>query len=133
MDVDVRLGNELFNIIEDNLHLSREIILSKTRIKKIVDAKKIIIVLLKYNSNYGPMAVGRFLNLEHGTIIRHVNKHSGLMISDKEYRKKYKSVELLVNDLFVKFNSLSWKLDSLLIERDLINKEIKYIRKRLSL
>jgi hypothetical protein len=131
VDIEEKLGNELFSIIEDNLGVSRDDLLSTKRFEEIIYDKKILIVSIKFNSNYGPMAIGRFVNLDHGTINSHIKNHKGLIISNKAYREKYRKIELLVNDLFVKFNSLEWKLNELLEERNLINKNIKEIRKRL--
>jgi len=66
----------------------------KSRIREVVDAKKIFCLIAFYEvKGFRYVQVGKFLNMNHATIVHHVKSAKDLLNYDPYFRENYKLVE----------------------------------------
>lgn len=83
----------LFKIIQKELKISRENVISKSRKGEIVDARRIIIFIAKKNSKLSLNKIGKFVGgRDHATVLNSIKKHKQLYITDAEYTEKFNRV-----------------------------------------
>ena len=125
---DVRV---VFDITESVTGLSKKEITSGRRQVPLVDAKRIIGVVLRRHTKMKLWQIGEALGgIDHSCVLHYIKTHSGLMESDYNFRKKFVAVE--ASFLNCK-DTVEVKLDIKLRERREINREISRLRKLLQM
>ena len=100
----------------------------KSRIREVVDAKKIFCLIAFYEvKGFRYVKVGKFLNMNHATIVHHVKSAKDLLNYDPYFRENYKLVEnnffmenqeVLITDIESEINILLFKLNKLKDKRE---------------
>lgn len=90
----VHVYQKLLECVLEVLRVTKEEIQGKERVRYIVDARKIIIHILRENTNMGYMHMGRLMNKNHATCIHAYNATNNLLKVDKTFRKNYNLVIL---------------------------------------
>ena len=72
--------------------------LSESRERQLVDARRIAYTVAKKHFNYPYTYIGRFYGKNHATIIHQVKAHEGIYQTEKDYRKRYEMVRNCVRD-----------------------------------
>jgi hypothetical protein len=134
--------NLLFEIIERVTGVSKELATSKDRRRFIVDARKMIIALLRNEVGLTCHQVGNILNMDHSTVLYNERMHNVHMM-EKDFRRVYSCVvgTFLIDaavkaeqDLESKFTELQAKtsllLDSIATQRELIHSSFDEYNKK---
>jgi nicotinate-nucleotide adenylyltransferase len=101
--------NLLFSIVEEELNLVRDEIISTSRKSEIVDARRIVAAICKKNSKLSLEKIGLQLGgRDHATILSALKRHSSLYESDKYYIKKFDNI----NYKFLSSSVVSKKISS---------------------
>ncbi len=101
--------NLLFSIIENELGMTRDEVISKSRKSEIVDARRIVAAICKKNSKLSLEKIGLQLGgRDHATILSAIKRHDSLYESDKYYVKKFDNI----NYKFLSSNVISKKISS---------------------
>lgn len=107
--------------------LEWSMILSKSRVREVVDARRLYIGILRDVFRLTLQEIGNILNKNHATILHNVNKHEIFVKILKSYKKNYEEIEralMLDNNYYIhevkeverKMEDLSKRLEEL-IER----------------
>tara|TARA_R100001015_G_C4599096_1_gene154161 strand:- start:395 stop:862 length:468 start_codon:yes stop_codon:yes gene_type:complete len=123
----------LFEIVERVTGVGRKLAISKDRRRFIVDARKMMIGLLRKEINLTCYQVGQVLNMDHSTVLYNERMHNVHMM-EKEFRRVYSCIlgTFLIDaavqaekDLQDKFAELELRtsllLDSIANQRELIH------------
>lgn len=100
----------------------------KSRLREVVDAKKIF-CLVAFNEVKGfkYVQVGKFLNMNHATIVHHVKSAKDLLNYDPYFKEKYKLIEnnffmenqeVLITDIESEIHILLFRLNKLKEKRE---------------
>lgn len=73
---------------------------SKSRLRKIVDARTMAFYFLRNVLDYKYMELGRIFDKNHATIIHAVKKHDNMMEWDIRYKDKYQTLQYSFMDRF---------------------------------
>jgi len=125
MEKEVRI---VFDIAKKVLGLEKEEILSKSRKTHIVDAKRIVSVILDRHTKLGPYRIGKMFGIDHSSVCHYKRTHQGLIETDYKFRKNFVNMEV---QFMVNKENLKIRLKMKLEERDRLNQEISTIRKRI--
>lgn len=116
----------LVSIIDEVMGVSKETLLSKTRLRPIVELRMIFSNVLKENiKKLSVEKIGELMNVDHSTVTYHIKTHLALMSQkDEQYKIKYERI----NDLYknrILFTS-DYLKDTLLnkkkkLEQELVN------------
>ena len=100
----------------------------KSRVREVVDAKKIFCLIAFYEvKGFRYVQVGKFLNMNHATIVHHVKSAKDLFKFDPYFRENYKLIEnnffmenqeVLITDIESEINILLFKLGKLKDKRE---------------
>ena len=111
----------------------------KSRLREVVDSKKIFCLIAFYEvKGFRYVQVGKFLNMNHATIVHHVKSAKDLLNYDPYFKEKYKLIEnnffmqnqeVLITDIESEINILLFRLNKLKEKREkyLANKETNKI------
>lgn len=118
-------GEILFEIIEESLRVTKKEILSRSRKRHIIDAKRIIVFILKKkNEKYRHQEIGDIIGISHCTITHYINTHENIYLSDSNFRNKFDSISSMFETIVERQFPVEQNIKLLSIERDRINKEI---------
>jgi len=119
--------NIVFNIAEKRTGLTKKEITSRVRYRHIVNAKRMVAIVLKKNTKMKLWEIGSVVGgLDHSCISHYIKTHSDLMETEYEFRKMYIDIE---NEFKTSRNAVEMRLEIKLKEREEINKEIDRLRK----
>lgn len=118
----------LFNIVEKKIRVSKEDILSRSRRREIVDARRIYAVVLLRSSGLIPARVCDALGRDRGTIIFHNKRHDILVKTDRFFRDKFESINKEFKELMKGTVFLEIKLSEATEEKERLEKEILNIK-----
>ena len=100
----------------------------KSRVREVVDAKKIFCLIAFYEvKGFRYVQVGKFLNMNHATIVHHFKSAKDLLNYDPYFKENYKLVEnnffmqnqeVLITDIESEINILLFKLNKLKDKRE---------------
>ena len=98
MTRDKNMDN-IVNAVSYITKTSKKDLLSTSRLRNIVDARKTIFKLIREIYGYPYLVMGRFFKKNHATIIHQINSHDQLMVTDKNYRLTYnETLDLITKD-----------------------------------
>jgi hypothetical protein len=80
--------NEVFDIVEKITGVSKEIILADTRKRFVVDARKILVCILRHHVNLTCFQIGGIIKKDHSSVVHYDRMHKVHMM-EKEYRRLY--------------------------------------------
>lgn len=115
--------NLLFSIIEKELSIKKEDVVSKSRKGEIVDARRIFSVICKRNSKLSLKKIGDYLGgKDHATILSAIKKHDDFYENNKDYIYNFDKV----NHSFLSSNIMSEKIISSI--RDLKHRKTNILK-----
>jgi len=83
--------DEVFEVVERITGVSKKMILSDTRKRFIVDARKIFVNVLRNHMNLTCFQIGGVVGKDHSSIV-HYDKMHKVHMMEKEYRRMYSAV-----------------------------------------
>jgi chromosomal replication initiation ATPase DnaA len=124
MNDDVKI---IFNIAERRTGLTKKEITSRRRHRNIVNAKRMVAVILKRNTKMRLWEIGSVVGgLDHSCISHYLKTHNDLMETEYEFRKMYVDME---SEFKSSRDTVEMRLDIKIRERQELNKEIEKLRK----
>lgn len=91
----------ILSIISKNCSVSVEDILSKTRKKDIVDARHYFCAIMRKQLGYPVVAIGRYMDRDHTTVIHSVRTFDDRCSTDEGYRLVF---ETIIQDIHTNIN-----------------------------
>ncbi len=124
MELEVKL---LFEIVEEITGIDKDTMLSGSRKAELIDAKRIMGVVLSKHTDMRMWQIGEKLGgLDHSCICNYKKTYYGIMENDKKFKNNF----LLVESIFVKnIGIVEFRLLEMLEERKKVNKEMSRLRK----
>ena len=91
---DKEITNKLFLLVEEHANISKEAIVSRSRLREVVIARKIIVKLLCDNTTLVLKAIGQAVGkIDHATTIHHRDKFDRDFVHLEGYAKLYSKVK----------------------------------------
>lgn len=120
-------GNKIISIIEDNLAITKNDIMSKSRKQTIISARSILFAVMTYNCNFQVVDTASFVNMDHASVLHNLNTHRDLMETNfRDYKSKF----LRVQEDYMRFDE--WKPndedETMMIKIDMLANEILKIQ-----
>lgn len=124
----------LTDIIEDLYGISKEKLISKSRKRELVELRYVCANILRSETDYTVMNIGKILNIDHSTVCYAKYKHQEFLESknDKGYKSKFQSISKAYNEKNQTPERLESKLESLLEKKREIENQISLIEKILA-
>ena len=120
----------LFEIVENVTGVTEEQIRSRSRKRYISDARMMMCESLRRNSMYRLSEIGSAVcNLDHSSVIHYRGKLLELYDIDKDFRKKFIDIEGRFKQIKQCGLPVMRKLDIAIQERNLLNEEIRKMRR----
>lgn len=124
----------LFEIITDVTGITKEQINNRSRKRYVTDARMMLCEALRRNSKYTLSEIGSVTGgLDHSSIIYYRSKLNDICDVDKEFKRKFTEVNLRFKQIKISGLPLSIRLNAAIEERDRLNKEIRIMKKKLSI
>tara|TARA_R110002012_G_scaffold2124_7_gene10168 strand:- start:15089 stop:15562 length:474 start_codon:yes stop_codon:yes gene_type:complete len=79
---------EVFDIVEQITGVSKKMMLANTRKRFVVDARKILVCILRHHVKLTCIQIGGIINKDHSSIVHYDRMHNVHMM-EKEYRRLY--------------------------------------------
>jgi chromosomal replication initiation ATPase DnaA len=127
-------GELLFEIVENVTGVTKGQILSKSRKRFIVNAKIMMSEALRRNSKYKLWQIGSVVaGVDHSTVIHYKKTCKDLSDQDYNFRKDFVIISSRFKQIKEGGMPLARRLAFVTKERDNLNKEIRRIKKLLSI
>lgn len=83
--------DEIFEVVERITGVTKKMLISETRKRFIVDARKIFVCVLRNHMNLTCFQIGGIIGKDHSSIVHYDRMHKVHMM-EKEYRRMYSAV-----------------------------------------
>jgi chromosomal replication initiation ATPase DnaA len=124
----------LFEIITEVTGITQEQINNGSRKRNITDARMMMCESLRRNSKYTLREIGSIAGgLDHSSIVYYRTKLVDICDVDREFKKKFTEINLRFKQIKISGLPLSIRLSAAIEERDRLNKEIRIMKKKLSI
>jgi hypothetical protein len=95
----IQLADNVKHIVSQTLAISIDKIESRKRTKELVDARRILCMLLKEKLALGLAEIGTFVNRDHSNIVHYIKGHDDMIRWEVDYRKKYNACKLIADEV----------------------------------
>jgi len=91
--------DNIVNAVSYNSGIKKKELISKSRLRHTVDARKMIYKLVRDIYGYSLLVMGKYFGKNHATIIHQIREHDKLVVLDKNYEARYRQImELILAD-----------------------------------
>ena len=113
-------AKHILNLISKALGIAMNTLMSDSRQRHIVDARRICYVLLKEKMDLPAIVIGSYFNKDHANILHHLNNHDMLYKTYMDYRTHYDRAfkfveenEYVEHDMYDCINSMLMRIELL--------------------
>jgi len=120
-------AKHILNLISKALGIAMNTLMSDSRQRHIVDARRICYVLLKEKMDLPAIVIGSYFNKDHANILHHLNSHDVLHKTYIDYRTHYdKALKFVENNEYVE-HDMHDCINNMLMRIEILEKHVKNI------
>jgi len=121
---------ELYRIVEERMGISEEQIKSNIKPTEIVDARRVVAIVLSKNTGMNLEKIGHAIGRDHSTVCHYKKTTDGLIETDKRFRINFNHVNARFK-IATDGRTLEEKLRDLLNTKEVIEQEIVVINEEI--
>jgi len=92
-DIDAQFDmTELYEVIENRLGISKDQILGKSRYRPIVDARMVLVYILRTYNKETLQSIGKIIDRDHSAVINLIKRFDDYTTTDKRFKKIYENI-----------------------------------------
>ena len=92
-DIDTQFDmTELYEVIENRLGISKDQILGKSRYRPIVDARMVLVYILRTYNKETLQSIGKIIDRDHSAVINLIKRFDDYTTTDKRFKKIYENI-----------------------------------------
>ena len=122
--------NELYEIVQDKLGFSEEDIKSQEKPTELVDARRIIAIVLVKNTRMKLERIGKAIGRDHSSVCHYKKTTEGIIETDEAFRELFNYINMKFKVL-TDGRTLQERLSDLIEERMNIDEEIEITKREL--